>query len=129
MIKTDRFLSLLVCASFGFVGGIASNLAFFNTRAAAAQQTSIVVRAQSFEVVNKQGERVGELGLNDVGRAELRLNKDGWPWNSTLNDHSLSFVYDNKQRLGMGVFLSRTGPAGASINIDNERGVTTWTVK
>lgn len=72
----DRLIGLFLCALFGFIGGATSNL-MLNTRTVAAQQPSTVLRAQHFQIINKHGKVVGELGVNDLSNTtELKLRYD-----------------------------------------------------
>jgi hypothetical protein len=121
----------MVGAVFGFLGGVVSNL--FTARTVAAQQDSRVIRAQSFQVVNKDGIRVAELGLAEEGRfGQLRLQNG--TFSSHFNASQLVFRYgdtdpysDVNWRVGVGIFGDRdVGAIVPQVWIRDAKGNQIW---
>ncbi len=81
MGRTQLVITVALALGSGLVGGIASQ--FFTGTPALADKTSQepqVIRAERFEVVDKNGVVRGELGLRGDGTPILRLyDEDGNP--------------------------------------------------
>ena len=92
MLKKDRFLNLLVCAVFGFLGGIVSSAGLISVKS--ADQDNKALKVNKLEIVDTEGRVtaklasygqygarlifLGEKGLSDSpGETEHRLSL-GW---------------------------------------------------
>ena len=111
MTTRERLVNLLVCGAFGFLGGLLGNVRL-SSSAAAAQQTATVIRAESFEVVNKEGDVVGAFQQDSDthgNQAILWLEDGGGSFHTSTKLHSgfLEFFDQNKNpRVNLGVFLN-----------------------
>jgi hypothetical protein len=101
----DRFLSLLVCAVFGLIGGSVTSFVLLRGTNAKADQASSST-AQQFKVVDKDGHVRAVLGVDESGSgsAGLRLYHENGKKSLALDTASLH-LYDKNERARISIGL------------------------
>lgn len=134
MFEKARLLNLLVCAVFGLVGGMVSHL-LFTTKAVSAQQTSDVIQAKRFEVIDGRGITRATFGIDSTHASAppSLILRDGQAL-AELDGDSLTLTDDSGKKrvvLGVGAYRHSGGAMFRTylLDIADNKGVTKHLLK